>query len=151
PAAVSRRRRPDSPVDRVVDRAGRRARRQGNAPLGRDLCQIEVPHVSGSHRPRVVMVSASLEILGGHGVQAAALAEGLGRDGYAVALLPINPRFPRGLRWVRRHAYVRTLLNEALFLPSLWSLRRADVAHIFSASYWSFLLGPVPAIEAARH
>ena len=96
------------------------------------------------------MVVASLEILGGHGIQATALAEGLGGDGYDVAFIPINPRFPRGLRWVRRYPYVRTLMNEALFLPSLRALRRADVVHIFSASYWSFLLGPVPAIEAAR-
>jgi glycosyltransferase involved in cell wall biosynthesis len=45
---------------------------------------------------------------------------------------------------------VRTLLNEALYLPSLRHLRDADVVHIFSSSYWSFLLGPVPAIVAAR-
>jgi len=106
--------------------------------------------MSETGRPRIALIAASLDIVGGHGVQALALAEGLGRDGYAVELIPVNPRFPLGLRWLRRCAYVRTVVNEALFLPSLRALRQADVAHVFSASYWSFLLGPVPAIEAAR-
>ena len=41
-------------------------------------------------------------------------------------------------------------MNETLYLPSLLQLRYADVVHVFSASYWSFLLAPVPAILAAR-
>jgi len=64
--------------------------------------------------------------------------------------IPINPSFPRGLRWLRRYPYLRTLLNQSLYIPSLRRLRRADVAHVFSASYWSFLLAPVPAIVAGR-
>ena len=106
--------------------------------------------MTGFRRLRVALIVASLDIVGGHGVQALALAEGLERDGFDVELIPINPRFPRGLSWLRRCAYVRTLVNEALYVPSLRALRRADVAHVFSASYWSFLLGPVPAILAAR-
>src|SRR5713226_2231774 len=101
-------------------------------------------------RPTIAIVAASLEILGGQGVQASALASALRRDGYEVAFIPINPPFPPGLRWLRRCPFARTLLNQALFLPSLARLRRADVIHIFSASYWSFLLSPVPAILAAR-
>jgi glycosyltransferase involved in cell wall biosynthesis len=100
--------------------------------------------------PRVALVAASLEILGGQGIQAAALAEGLRRDGAGVALIPINPPFPPGLRWLRRVPYARTLLNQVLYLPSLARLRRYDVAHVFSASYWSFLLAPLPAILVAR-
>jgi glycosyltransferase involved in cell wall biosynthesis len=45
---------------------------------------------------------------------------------------------------------VRTVLNEALYIPSLRRLRHADVVHIFSASYWSFLLAPAPAIVMAK-
>ena len=101
-------------------------------------------------RPRIALIAASLEILGGQGIQACAVTAGLRNDGYDVAFIPINPPFPPGLRWVRRYRYVRTLLNQALYLPSLFQLRRVDVAHIFSASYWSFLLAPVPAILAAR-
>jgi glycosyltransferase involved in cell wall biosynthesis len=67
-----------------------------------------------------------------------------------VDFIPINPRFPRGLRWLRRFPYVRTLLNQACYLPSLWTLSRADVVHVFSASYWSFLLAPAPAMLVAR-
>lgn len=101
-------------------------------------------------RPRIVLVAPSLEILGGQGIQARALVEGLLDEGYDVSFVPINPHFPVGLQWIRRYPCVRTLLNEVLYLPSLLCLRRADVAHIFSASYWSFLLSPVPAIVAGR-
>jgi glycosyltransferase involved in cell wall biosynthesis len=41
-------------------------------------------------------------------------------------------------------------MNQALYLPSLLALRDADVVHIFSASYWSFLLAPGPAMLVAR-
>jgi glycosyltransferase involved in cell wall biosynthesis len=96
------------------------------------------------------LVAASLEILGGQGVQARLLADALTNEGYQVLFVPINPRFPRGLRWLRRWAYARTLLNEALYVPSLLALRGVDVVHVFSASYWSFVLAVVPAILTAR-
>jgi glycosyltransferase involved in cell wall biosynthesis len=99
---------------------------------------------------KVALVAAGLDILGGQGVQGALLAEFLRRDGAEVAMIPINPPFPRGLRWLRRLPYARTLLNQALYLPSLLRLRRCEVAHVFSASYWSFLLAPLPAMLAAR-
>ena len=101
-------------------------------------------------RLRIALVVASLDILGGHGVQALALLEGLRSEGYEVTFVPINPCFPRGLQWLRRYPYVRTVVNEALYIPSLLKLRQVDVVHIFSASYWSFLLAPLPAILAAR-
>ena len=100
--------------------------------------------------PRVAIVAASLDILGGQGVQARALVEALRADGYPVTFLPINPRFPRALAWVRRVRVLRTLLNQALYVPSLLRLARADVVHVFSASVWSFLLAPLPAMLAAR-
>lgn len=100
--------------------------------------------------PRVALVAAGLEILGGQGIQAKALVEGLRGQGYAVSFLPVNPAFPRGFGWLRRLRYVRTVFNQLFYLPSLVRLRRSDVAHVFSASYWSFLLAPVPAILAAR-
>ena len=102
------------------------------------------------NKPRVAIVAASLDILGGQGVQARSLVEALGRDGYPVTFVPINPRFPPGLRWVRRVPGARTLVNQHLYLPSLLSLASADVVHVFSASYWSFLLAPVPAMLVAR-
>ncbi len=99
---------------------------------------------------RIALVAASLEILGGQGVQARTLAECLEKEGRDVGFVPINPRFPRALRWLRRLRFVRTLVNEAFYLCSLAQLRGADVVHVFSASYWSFLLAPVPAMLAGR-
>ena len=99
---------------------------------------------------RIGIVAASLDILGGQGVQAHSLIDALSRDGYPVTLIPINPRFPRGLRWVRQVKFLRTVLNLALYLPSLIRLASVDVVHVFSASYVSFLLGPAPAITVAR-
>jgi phenylacetate-CoA ligase len=101
-------------------------------------------------RPFIAIVAASLDIVGGQGVQARTLVEALRGDGYPVAFLPINPRFPRGLGWVRRIPYLRTILNQALYVPSLIRLARADVVHVFSASFWSFLLAPVPAMLVGK-
>lgn len=101
-------------------------------------------------RLRVAIVAPTLEIVGGQGVQAEALAAELRKAGYDVLFVPVNPAFPPGLRWLRRYPYVRTLLNQVLYLPSLLRLRCADVVHIFSASYCSFLLAPAPAILAAK-
>ncbi len=100
--------------------------------------------------PRIAIVAPTLGILGGQGVQALALLQHLREEGYDVGLVPINPEFPWCLRWLRRRRYVRTVANQVLYLPSLRRLRQADVVHIFSASYWSFLLAPAPAILAAR-
>jgi glycosyltransferase involved in cell wall biosynthesis len=101
-------------------------------------------------KPRVAIVAASLDILGGHGVQARTLLEALDAEGYAVSFVPINPRFPEGLRWVRRVPFLRTILNQLLYWSSLVRVARSDVVHVFSASYWSFLLGPVPAMVVAK-
>ena len=79
---------------------------------------------------RIALVAASLDILGGQAVQAQALVRGLRRAGHEVAFVPIDPRFPRGFRWVRRWPYARTLFNEAFYVPSLRRLRRADVVHM---------------------
>jgi glycosyltransferase involved in cell wall biosynthesis len=65
--------------------------------------------------------------------------------------VPINPAPPRWLRPLARIKYLRTVLTELIYLPLLLrELRRADVVHIFSASYWSFLLAPLPAVIVAR-
>lgn len=101
-------------------------------------------------RPRIALIAASPDIIGGQAIQARALLDGLRGEGYEASFIPINPAFPRRLRWLRRYPYLRTLVNQTLYLPSLLRLRHADVAHVFSASYWSFLLAPVPAILAAR-
>jgi L-malate glycosyltransferase len=101
---------------------------------------------------RVALVAASLRIVGGHAVQAHRLIDAWRRDGRIDAwLVPIDPVPPRGLAPLRRIKYLRTLVTQLCYWPLLLrELRRADIVHIFSASYWSFLLAPMPAILVAR-
>src|SRR5690606_39063486 len=55
------------------------------------------------------------------------------------------------LRLLQRIKYVRTLVTETVYVATLLlRLPRIDVAHIFSASYFSFLLAPTPALFIAR-
>lgn len=103
-----------------------------------------------ARRPRIAIVAASLDILGGQGVQARSLVDSLAADGHDVTLLPINPRFPRPLGKLKAWPGIRTVVNQGLYVPSLRRLANVDVAHIFSASYASFLLAPLPAMAVAR-
>ena len=69
----------------------------------------------------------------------------------APLFVPIDPRLPFGLQWAERVPFLRTIIREPLYLFTLWrALRDVDVAHIFSASYSSFLLAPFPAWWVAR-
>jgi glycosyltransferase involved in cell wall biosynthesis len=62
------------------------------------------------------------------------------------SFVPVDPSFPFGLRWAERVPFLRTIVREPLYALSLWKrLKDVDVAHIFSASYSSFLLAPFPA------
>jgi glycosyltransferase involved in cell wall biosynthesis len=99
---------------------------------------------------RIALIAASPNLIGGHSVQAQGLVTEFCASGYDVSYIPIDVRFPNGLRWVRRWRYLRTLLNEVLYIFSLYRIVRVDLVHVFSASYWSFLLGPAPAILVAK-
>ena len=101
---------------------------------------------------RVVIVAPSLGILGGHAVQADRLLRAWENDpDISVRLVPINPVPPRGLRWATRVKYLRTAATQLSYWPLLVrELSRADVVHVFSASYTSFLLSPLPALIVAR-
>ena len=99
---------------------------------------------------RVAIVAAGPGIVGGQGNQAMQQADALRAEGIGVDFIAVNPPFPPCLRWLRRLRGARTLLNQGLYLKSLRALREADVVHVFSASYWSFLLGPAPAMSLAR-
>jgi L-malate glycosyltransferase len=112
--------------------------------------------IAGSERRtdpvRVAIVAASLRYVGGQSVQADLLARNWESDPAVRAeLIVIDPPFPRFLQWVERIPGLRTLVREPFYLAALWrGLKKADVAHIFSASYWSFLIAPVPAYLIAR-
>ena len=96
------------------------------------------------------MVVASLDIVGATGFRRRRWPRIYGKKATRSASCRSTRRFPRGLGWVRRCPYARTLLTQALYRPSLRRLAQSDVVHVFAASYWSFVLGPVPAILAAR-
>jgi glycosyltransferase involved in cell wall biosynthesis len=106
------------------------------------------------HAPpvRVLIVAPSLGILGGQAVQASRLLERLGKEpSLEVSFLPVNPRLPGPLARLQAIKYVRTVATSLLYVALLLLRVRAyDVIHVFSASYWSFLLAPAPAMLIAR-
>jgi glycosyltransferase involved in cell wall biosynthesis len=101
---------------------------------------------------RVLIVAASLDILGGQAVQAERLVRHLQQEpSVEVSFLPINPRLPGKLRKLQAIKYVRTLTTSMLYVLNLLrEVRKFDVIHIFSASYLSFLIAPTPAIFVSK-
>jgi glycosyltransferase involved in cell wall biosynthesis len=101
---------------------------------------------------RVAIVAPSLRILGGQAVQAQRLIEAWRDDPDVDAwLVPVNPLPPGPLWRAVKIKYIRTLTTEATYLALLLrELRRADVVHVFSAAYSSFLLAPLPAMLMSR-
>jgi len=101
---------------------------------------------------RVAIIAASQRYVGGQSVQAELLRHcWRGDPEISASLIPIDPVFPNWLRWAERIPFVRTIVREPLYILEVWrGLADADIAHIFSASYWSFLLAPAPALWVAR-
>jgi len=101
---------------------------------------------------RLLVVGPSLDILGGQAVQAERLIRRLRAErSLEVGFLPINPRLPGVLRKLQSIKYVRTLVTSIWYVASLLAqVRRYDVIHIFSASYFSFVLAPTPAILISK-
>jgi L-malate glycosyltransferase len=109
--------------------------------------------LKGAGRPiRVLLVGPSLDILGGQAVQLARLLDHF-RDtpGLEVDFLPVNPRLPGPFRVLQRVKYLRTVATSIVYVASL--LRRVPrygVVHAFSASYYSYLLAPLPALVVGK-
>ena len=101
---------------------------------------------------RVLIVAAPPDWPGGQAVQAARLLEGLKREpGVEAELLPIRPRLPGALHLLHKVKYVRTVVNTAAYFALLLlRLPRFDVAHVFAASYFSFVIAPAPAVLIAK-
>jgi glycosyltransferase involved in cell wall biosynthesis len=101
---------------------------------------------------RVCVVAPSLGILGGQAVQALRLVDHLKEvDGLSVDFLPVNPRLPGLPGRLQAIKYVRTVVTSIRYVASLLQrLRHYDVIHVFSASYWSFVLAPLPAMMIGR-
>jgi glycosyltransferase involved in cell wall biosynthesis len=109
--------------------------------------------MSGSAEPiRVLLIGPSLRKLGGQAIQAGRLLEAFGKvPGLDVSFVPIDPPLPGVLGRLQQVPLVRTIITEIAYLGSLLArIPRVDVVHAFSASYFSFLLAPAPAILLAR-
>lgn len=102
-----------------------------------------------SRKIKVLIVAPSSPMVGGQAVQAARLVEKFRSEkDLEVNLQPVNPQFFPAFQKIK---YVRTVLTSAKYLFDLLvKIPRYDVIHVFSASYFSFLLAPVPALFIAK-
>lgn len=103
-------------------------------------------------RLRVLIAAPSLDIVGGQSRQAIRMIEGLkGQPDLEVSFLPHNPRLPGILRYLQDIKYVRTVVTTLYYIALLlWRVRKYDIIHIFSASYYSYSLSALPALFIAR-
>jgi glycosyltransferase involved in cell wall biosynthesis len=105
-----------------------------------------------SRRLRVCLVGPSLDILGGQSVQLVRLRDALAAcPELHVGVISVNPRLPGKLARLQAIRYVRTAVTSIAYLLELVrKLPFYDIVHCYSASYWSFLIAPVPAMLVGR-
>lgn len=98
---------------------------------------------------KVLLVAPALPLIGGQTVQANRLLQKLGEeDEIEIDLQPINPSFFPKLQEIK---YVRTVLTSIKYVFDLFrKIPHYDIIHIFSASYFSFILAPIPALLIAK-
>jgi L-malate glycosyltransferase len=100
----------------------------------------------------VLLVAPSLRFLGGQAIQAKYLLEHLSEEpSLEILFLPHDPQLPGSLKVFQSIKYIRTVVTTLIYCVTLLlRIPRCDVIHIFSASYFSFLLAPTPAILIAK-
>jgi L-malate glycosyltransferase len=96
---------------------------------------------------KLAIVAPSLRYVGGQSVQADLfLRNWQGDPDVEADFIAVDPELPPSLAWIAKIPALRTIVREPLYIAALLSgLAEADIAHIFSASYWSFRLAPLPA------
>jgi glycosyltransferase involved in cell wall biosynthesis len=127
----------------LLQEKGWRPRSQSSQPIASN---------SFSKAVHVAIVGPSERWIGGQGAQANLLLRNWEKDpDVKPSFIPIDPILPRFVSWVERIPFLRTIVRLPFYFSALWhGMKDAEVAHIFSASYWSFLLAPVPAFFIAR-
>ncbi|MBV9925936.1 MAG: glycosyltransferase family 4 protein [Acidobacteria bacterium] len=112
----------------------------------------EVNGAGGARPVRVLMTAPSLDMLGGQSRQSAMLRERLREESSVeVTFLPVNPRLPGPLGRLQEVKYVRTVLTTLLYWAKLLlAAPRCDVLHVYSASYYSYLLSAAPALLVGK-
>lgn len=105
-----------------------------------------------TRRTRVLIIGPSLRYLGGQAVQAQRLCDGLrATDGVEIEYLVVDPVLPRPFHLLQRVPVLRTLATSVAYIVDLLrKVPRFDVLHVFSASYFSFLIAPTPALLIGR-
>lgn len=113
---------------------------EAKSEFGRRLCGV-----------RILIVAPSLGIMGGQAVIADLLLRHLREEGVQADLLPINPVPAWPFQWAVRVKYLRTLVVSVHYICALLlRIPKYDIIHIFSASYFSFIIAPTPALLIAR-
>lgn len=105
-------------------------------------------HQAGNARPRILLVAPAMSIMGGQAVQASRLLHALAKEtSLTIDFQCIGP----DVGFLRRFKYVRTLASLLLYLfHMLRRVWRYDILHVFTASYYSYLLWSVPALAVAK-
>jgi glycosyltransferase involved in cell wall biosynthesis len=108
---------------------------------------MEADNGSAKKRLRVGIVAPSLRYVGGQSVQADLLLRFWQNDAEVESkFIAVDPPLPFGFGWAEKLRGIRTAIREPAYFWSLWrGLEDVDIAHVFSAAYWSFLLAPAPA------
>lgn len=101
---------------------------------------------------RVCILAPSLDLVGGQARQAERLIKGLASEpSLEIGFIPHNPRLPGPLGLLQRIKYVRTVVTSvAYWLIIATRLWRYDVVHVYSASYYSYLLSVLPVIVLGK-
>lgn len=99
-------------------------------------------------KTRILIVAPALPLVGGQAVQAQRLLENFRREPHLQPeFQAINPQFASRLQKI---PYLRTVLTSGKYLLDLFrKIPRADIVHVFAASYYAFVLSAAPAILIA--
>ena len=115
--------------------------------------ELDRPHTNRGRAPlKVCILAPSIDVLGGQSRQAERLMIGLANEpSLEIGFIPHNPRAPGFLRSLQGVKYVRTIITTLLYwwlaATRLW---RYDVIHVYSASYYSYLMSVVPIVLLGR-
>ncbi|HEX9960510.1 MAG TPA: hypothetical protein VGB00_06240, partial [Pyrinomonadaceae bacterium] len=98
-----------------------------------------------SEKTKILIIAPALPLVGGQAVQAQRLLGNFRREPHLEAdFQPINPQVAPRLQKI---PYLRTVVTTLKYLfDLLGKIPRADIVHVFSASYYGFVLSVVPAI-----
>lgn len=107
--------------------------------------------IDGSKLPKILIVGPSIRIMGGQAVMAKQLLDDLRSSNFNVDFLPINPKPPGPLAYAENVKILRTLVVSFFYIWSLLTrVPKYQIIHIFSASYFSFIIAQTPAIFISR-